>query len=427
MGDGAPSNSLEEQLALWRERVERHVAEVEQRLREQAIELLQSGWPADQAVRIAEKRIFPLERTGAGTAAWDRNEFGLVLALAIGAAIVTKLPSLFGVRIEEAEGFYLRNLSFLVLPFLAAYFAWKRRLRASLIWRLATVFAVAAVIANFYPFAPAGQTERLTALHLPIGLWITLGTAYAGDRWKKTAGRMEFIRFSGEFLIYYVLIALGGGVLMALMAMLFQAIGINPEHWIQSWVLPCGAAGAVVIATWLAETQKGLVSHVAPMLARVFSPLFAGLLICFLAVLLWTGRGINLQRNALIAFDLLLAAVLGLVIYTISSRDARTTPRALDLLPLILLTTAWIADTTALAAIAVRISEFGFSPNRTAALGENLILLVNITWSAVLYVRFLRARLPFSSLENWQTRYLPIYAVWAAIVVIVFPPLFKFA
>ena len=78
------------------------------------------------------------------------------------------------------------------------------------------------------------------------------------------------------------------------------------------------------------------------------------------------------------------------------------------------------------AAIAARISEFGLSPNRVAALGENVILLVNLGWSAVLYIRFLRGRRPFSDLERWQTNYLPVYAVWAAIVVIVFPPLFRY-
>ena len=75
-------------------------------------------------------------------------------------------------------------------------------------------------------------------------------------------------------------------------------------------------------------------------------------------------------------------------------------------------------------AIAARITEFGFSPNRVAALGENVILLVNLAWSAVLYIRFLRRRGSFADLERWQTDYLPVYAAWAAIVVIVFPPVF---
>ena len=54
------------------------------------------------------------------------------------------------------------------------------------------------------------------------------------------------------------------------------------------------------------------------------------------------------------------------------------------------------------------------------------ILLVNLAWSAVLYVRFLRGRGSFAALERWQTDYLPVYAGWAAIVVIVFPPMFGF-
>jgi hypothetical protein len=61
-----------------------------------------------------------------------------------------------------------------------------------------------------------------------------------------------------------------------------------------------------------------------------------------------------------------------------------------------------------------------------AALGENLILLVNLAGSAWLYVRFLRDRGSFAALERWQIAYLPVYSVWAAFVVIVFPPVFGY-
>jgi hypothetical protein len=61
-----------------------------------------------------------------------------------------------------------------------------------------------------------------------------------------------------------------------------------------------------------------------------------------------------------------------------------------------------------------------------AALGMNVILLVNLAWSAVLSIRFLRGRGAFADLERWQTNYLPVYAVWAAIVVITFPPIFGY-
>jgi hypothetical protein len=97
-----------------------------------------------------------------------------------------------------------------------------------------------------------------------------------------------------------------------------------------------------------------------------------------------------------------------------------------DWMQVVLVISALLVDALALWTIASRISELGFTPNRVAALGENVILLVNLAWSAVLYVRFLRGRGPFTDLERWQTNYLPVYGIWAAIVVAVFPPLFGY-
>jgi PIN domain nuclease of toxin-antitoxin system len=114
------------------------------------------------------------------------------------------------------------------------------------------------------------------------------------------------------------------------------------------------------------------------------------------------------------------------VLYAASARDPEAPPNLFDGLQLLLIVSALVVDIVALAAIASRISEFGFTPNRVAALGENLILLVNLAWSARIYASFLRARGSFLALESWQTAYLPVYAAWAAFVVIAFPPLFGY-
>ncbi len=253
-------------------------------------------------------------------------------------------------------------------------------------------FVAAGVFANVYPFTDGGSTEALTALHLPMALWLVMGIAYAGARWRQVDGRMDFIRFSGELFIYYVLIALGGGVLTAFTLMIFQAIGINAERFVQAWLLPCGAMGAVLVGSWLVEAKQSVIENMAPVLTRLFTPLFAAMLVMFLGTLLLTGRGVGVERDVLIAFDLLLAVVLGLLLYSISARDPRAPPDAFDVMQVVLVISALLADAVALWAIAARISEFGFTPNRVAALGENVILLVNLAWSAVLYVRFLRGR-----------------------------------
>jgi hypothetical protein len=182
-----------------------------------------------------------------------------------------------------------------------------------------------------------------------------------------------------------------------------------------------------VVASWLVETKQSVIENMAPVLTRLFTPLFAAMLLVFLATILWTGRGVDIARNVLLAFDLLLVVVLGLLLYSISARDPRSPPGPFDVIQVVLVASALLTDAIALWAIGARINEFGFTPNRVAALGENVILLVHLAWSAVLYVRFLRGQAAFAALEKWQTDYLPVYAAWAAIVVVVFPPLFGYS
>ena len=445
---------LEEQIERWRSYLRRRqaihsadVAELEDHLREQIAALAEAGLAAEEAFFVAVKRLGDLDalsrefarehserlwkqlvvasgEAGEGRAA--RADAVVAFGLAVAAAVVVKVPALFGLDLDRHEGFYVRNASLFVLPLLAGYFVWKRRLAAGTARWLAAAFLAAAVFANVYPFRPDGSTVALTALHLPIALWLVVGVAYAGGRWGEVAGRMDFIRFSGELFIYYVLIALGGGVLVGLMAMLFQAIGLDVEPFFESWLLPCGAAGAVLVASWLVEAKQGVIENMAPVLTRLFTPLFAAVILAYLATLVWTGRGVNVEREALIAFDLLLAVVLGLLLYSSSARDPRSPPGLFDAVTVVLVASALLADAVALWAIAARITELGFTPNRVAALGENVILLVNLAWSAALYLRFLTRRGSFASLERWQTAYLPVYAVWAATVVVVFPPLFDY-
>lgn len=446
---------LEEQIAQWRSYLlrrraihETDVAELEDHLREQVAGLVEAGLAADEAFLVAVKRMgdldslsreFALEHSErlwkqlvvAPTAseaqpAPVRRDAIVAFGLAVLAGISIKLPALFGIGWGEDEAFYARNFPLFVLPFLTSYFAWKRALRGRTLVGLAAAFVVAALFANAYPLAETDHTFVLAVIHLPIALWLAVGIAYAGGRWGQVAGRMDFIRFSGELFIYYVLIALGGGVLLAFSAGIFQSIRIDIEPVFEQW-LPCFIVGAVLVAAWLVEAKQSVIENMAPVLARLFTPLFAVALLIFLGTLVATGRGIDIERNMLLVFDLLLVLVLALLLYSISARDAAAPPGIFDTMQVVLLVAALVADAVALSAIAARITEFGFSPNRVAVLGVNVILLVNLAWSTVLYLRFLRRRGSFAAVERWQTNYLPVYAAWAAIVVIVFPPLFSFA
>lgn len=448
---------LKAQFDQWRRYVLRRNAlrpsdadELEDHLRGSVDELVGSGLRPDEAFLVAVKRMGSLDELsrefarehserlwkqlvltgdagGAGTGGPSRRDLRAMVVCAGGAALSVKVPELFGASLERDDSFYAPNLALFVLPWLAAFLAWRRRAGGRLIAILAALFALGAVAANAYPLGEASQSIVLTSIHLPIALWLVVGLAYVADDWRSSRRQMDFIRFTGEWFVYFVLIALGGGVLVAFLFGTFEAIGVAPEDVIAQWVLPCGGMAAVVVAGWLVEAKQSVVENIAPVLTRLFTPLFTTALLTFLGAVVWTSAGIDVEREALILFDLLLAVVLGLLLYSVSARDPLAPPGPFDVLQLALVVSALAIDVLVLVEIAGRIAEFGTTPNKAAALGENVILLANLTWSAWLLLRFLRRRGPFAALERWQTGYLPVYAGWSWIVVLAFPPLFAFA
>jgi hypothetical protein len=449
-------DELEAQFDQWRDYLRRRpelrqsdIDELEDHLRGSVDELIAVGLRADEAFLVAVKRmgslddlsrefalehserlwkqlVLPGESAAPAASTGSRRDLLVMVICAAGAAVSIKVPELFGLGLDENGAFYGPNLSLFALPWLAAFLAWRRHARPALIGVLAALFALGAVGANIYPLAEDSQSVVLTGIHLPIALWLVVGLAYVADDLRSSRRRMDFIRFTGECFVYFVLIALGGGVLIAFMFGTFGAIGIDAEVFISEWLLPCGVVSAVVVAGWLVEAKQSVVENIAPVLTRLFTPLFTAALLAFLVALAWTSTTIDVERETLILFDLLLVVVLGLLLYSISARDPLAPAGLFDKLQLALVVTALIIDVLVLVEITGRISEYGTTPNKAAALGENVILLANLAWSAWLILGFVRRDTAFAAIERWQTAYLPVYAAWAWIVVLVFPPLFSY-
>lgn len=462
MMQSAMEPNIEAQIREWRSYLLRRrtihdvdVDELEDHLRNEMSELGAAGLSGDESFLVAIKRIgavndlsreFARERSSrlwkqlvlAGDTVRERSlagyrEVAIVIGFAIAAALAFKAPALFGVNpfaesssTPSEESFYLRNAALIVAPFVVAFLAWERRLSLRSVAWMALPYAAAVVVMNGYLFENGGDTQPLAALHLGIVLWLLAGVAYLGGNWRGDAPRMDFVRFTGEFIIYYTLIALGGGVLTGLTIGVFQAIDINIEPVVSDWILPCGAIGAVLVTAWLVEAKQSVIENMAPVLTAVFTPLFAAMMVAAIAGMAFTGNVIDAERDVLIILDLLLVLVVGLVLYSISARDAGAQPSLMDWVQLVLVVAALVIDVLALSAIISRISEFGWTPNRTAGLGLNVVLLANLVWSAWLLGSFVRGNGSFAALERWQTRYIPVYALWAAVVVVAFPPLFGF-
>jgi hypothetical protein len=443
--------SLESQIAQWRTYVAtapglngHDVDELEDHLRHQIADLNAAGLTADEAFLVGVKRLgeldslsreFAREHSGRlwkqlilrdddeparASSGWFET-----LIFAVAAAVVVQVARLAAHFPEEEPTWLARNSSIFLLPFLAGYFARRRRLDTRRWMLTAAPFVLAALVVNLYPYRADSATEVLVALHLPVVLWFAVAYPYMGGTVRSHERRMDFVRFTGEWFIYYVLIALGGAVLTALTALILEPTGIDVE-WLPEWVLPSGAAGAVIVAAWLVEWKQRVVENMAPVLTTLFTPLFAVMLAAAAVVYAVTGFGGAFDRETLSVFDALLLVVLALVLYGLSARDPSTSPDWMDRIQLVAVVSALVLDVMVLGAMIARIGELGFTPNRTAALGLNLVLLVNLAGAALLAARFLTRRSSLHRLERWQTTYLPVFALWASTVVVILPPLFAF-
>src|ERR687897_2704832 len=179
--------SLEEQIDRWRSYLRRRqairstdVAELEDHLREQVAVLVDAGLATDEAFLVAVKRMGKLDALSREFArqhsdrlwkqlvvvpydsgeprARARTDAIVAFSLAVAAAVLIKVPALFGIQLDQEAGFYFyaRNLSMFVLPLLSGYFVWKRRLDTRTLRWLAVAFVVAGGFAQPYPFSPGG-------------------------------------------------------------------------------------------------------------------------------------------------------------------------------------------------------------------------------------------------------------------------------
>lgn len=319
----------------------------------------------------------------------------------------------------------LKNASLYVLPLGSLLLALRRKLDWRLTGGILGFYALSALIINLYPYQGERMTEVLTGIHFPLLAWLVLGLAYVGKPWTSSSKRMEFIRFSGEAFIYGVLIFMGVMVLSGFVLLIFSSIGVDVSTFVADYLLVYGACAVVLLAIDQVE-RSNFLGQFAPVLARIFSPLFLVALSIFLLVMVVSGENPLADRNYLIGFDAMLILVLALVVYGISARPITASWGISDWINLALIGVTLVIDVAALWQILIRLRTMGITPNKMAALGENVLVLGNLIVLGYFLIRILRKQGTFDHLEHFQTAYLTVYAGWLAIVAFGFPLFFGF-
>lgn len=316
------------------------------------------------------------------------------------------------------------NLVFGVLPFLAVMFLYRSRPDRHVTIALILCFLIPAIYLNVLPLEER-DSILLSYLHLPFFLWVVVGLAFTGNTYRESSARLAYLKFNGEFAILYAILALSGGLLTALTMALFQFVGLEIEEFYFSNVVLPGAAFLFLVTSWLVTGKLKLSQALAPLIARIFSPLVLVTLLAYLITVVLVGKNPFLDRGFLLVFNGILLCVLAITIFSITELHGEQKKNLSACINTALIALALIIDSIAFAAIAFRLSSYGITPNRLAVMGVNLIIWINLASVLLASVRFLWGKKRVTDIQKAVTEYLPIYGLWAAFVTFAFPILFR--
>ncbi|MEI6151469.1 MAG: hypothetical protein WCQ10_03010 [Chitinophagia bacterium] len=382
-------------------------------------------------------QIFPGHQDNTSLAFWNerlnyeaakpswgsKNELRVVILIALVAGLIANIPNLTGI---DKEKFLSRNISFIIFPLLSAYFIWKQKLafKQYLFPLLAVI--IAAVYTNLLPVNTVSSSITLAIIHMPIFLWAILGYSFIGSNFQSSENRIQFLRYNGDLVVMSGIILLSTMLFSAITIGLFSLIDISIEKFYTQYILIWGLAAIPIVATYLIQTNVQLINKVSPIIAKMFTPLVFVNLFIYLSAMVYTKKYPYQDRNLLLLFNVLLMGVMALILFSIAEagKAAKNKFSLIILFGLSALTI--IVNGIALSAIIYRINEFGFSANRIAVLGGNLLIFINLV--LVSYKLFLTSfkNGSIKEIEKTIAGYLPVYAIWTGLITFLIPLFFQY-
>ncbi|MGV3640924.1 MAG: hypothetical protein ACO1NZ_10415 [Adhaeribacter sp.] len=352
-----------------------------------------------------------------------RRELVFVMLAALVAGLIVKIPAIF--QLNE-EFFFARNIGFIFLPLLTAYFGWKNKLSPGRIAVTCGIMLVSLFYINLLPVTEKSDTLVLACIHLPLLLWALLGTSFVGNNLKDHPKKLDFLRYNGDLVVMTALILISGGIMTALTINLFALIGIQIEDFYTGYIVQMGLGAAPIIGTYLTQTNPQLVNKVSPVIAKIFSPLVLVTLVIYLGAIIYSGKDPYNDREFLLIFNLLLVGVMAIIFFSVAERSKSFNNTTSTWVLFLLSAVTVVVNGIALSAIVFRIAEWGITPNRLAVLGGNLLMLLNLVLITWYLFRALTKKSDIAAVGRSIATFLPIYSLWTIIVVFLFPLIFGF-
>ena len=207
---------------------------------------------------------------------------------------------------------------------------------------------------------------------------------------------------------------------------LFELISIDIEEFYFKYIVITGLASLPIVGTHIIDKNPNIVGKISPFIAKLFSPLVLITLLIYIGSTIFFGSNIYNDRDFLLLFNIVLIGVMALIFFSIIE-GLSTSMSKIEICILFLLSLVTITiNGIALSAILLRIIEWGITPNRTAVLVSNILILINLVVVAT--------KLYYSLIYNSKlikvgisiVVFMSIYCLWSLFVTFLFPLIFNF-
>ena len=378
---------------------------------------------ATEIARFWRSRL-DFDKTSGKTRIGFGNDVFIVIAICLVAGFLIKFPDLFNINVNGFH-FYEKEtgiIFFMGLSFYAIAVNKDFSRRNILITILA--FLVSALYINLLPDISTSSSIRLVYIHLPFLMWCLYGMVHINYDLKDLTKRVDYIKHNGDLAIMGALLIIAGGMLMFISIALFQAIGIHIEKFCQNYVLIIGFVSAPVVTSFILKNYNTLTNRIAPVIANIFSPLVLFTLIIYLLAIPITGKDPYNDRDFLLIFNIMLIGVMAVIVFSVSGTIMTNKRKFNEIVLFVLSIVTLIINLIALSAIFYRLDHYGFTPNRLAILGSNILVFVNLILIAIDLFKISFKNSETETVGLTIAKYLPVYLIWTLLVVFLFPVLF---
>jgi hypothetical protein len=245
-----------------------------------------------------------------------------------------------------------------------------------------------------------------------ILLWFFVLFAYSNCNIRKLSFT-PFLEKCGETIIWSTIFIIGGIVIVFLSWKLFEAIRIDVWDFYLKNIVTLGLVASPFVSLLVIDNIKKV--KLSVILANIFLPLILVSLVAFGITSIFTKTKPYEDRDIFITYNVMMVIVICVLTFTgINGINNKIINICSYILPVVTV----ILDIVTISAVIYRLNKYGISANKITLLGTNLFMLGHLIYMIYLKIKH--------KIEQ-NVLYLPMYCVWAVIVVFIFPLVFRMA